>query len=53
VEPPLSSVRQPVDDVGKAMFAELHRRLIGEPASQHLYAPRLVPRESSTRPFLP
>ena len=51
VEPPLSSVRQPVDDVGKAMFAELHRRLIGEPASQHLYAPRLVPRESSTRAF--
>jgi DNA-binding LacI/PurR family transcriptional regulator len=51
VEPPLSSVRQPVDDVGKAMFAELHRRLIGEPASQHLYAPKLVPRESSTRPL--
>jgi DNA-binding LacI/PurR family transcriptional regulator len=51
VEPPLSSVRQPVDDVGRAMFAELHRRLIGEPASQHLYAPKLVPRESSSRRF--
>jgi DNA-binding LacI/PurR family transcriptional regulator len=48
VEPPLSSVRQPVDDVGQAVFAELHRRLIGEPASQHLYVPRLVVRDSST-----
>jgi DNA-binding LacI/PurR family transcriptional regulator len=47
VEPPLTSVRQPVDDVGQAVFAELHRRLSGEPAAQHLYAPRLVVRDSS------
>lgn len=49
VEPPLSSVRQPVDDVGRAVFAELHRRLSGEPAAQVLFAPTLVIRESSSR----
>ena len=49
VEPPLTSIRQPVDDVGRAVFAELHRRLSGEPASQHLYAPKLVVRTSSTK----
>lgn len=49
VEPPLTSVRQPVDDIGRAVFAELHRRLSGEPAAQHLYAPRLVVRDSSCK----
>ena len=48
LEPPLTTIEQPVEEIADAAIALMHSRLAGEePAPTHLLAPRLIVRQSS------
>ena len=54
VDPPLSSVRQPIRQIGGAVIDRLQRVLTGEPpAPGQLFTPTIIVRASSARPFQP
>ena len=48
LEPPLTAIEQPVEEIADAAIALMHARLAGEePAPTRLLAPRLIVRQSS------